>query len=363
MKDKRVEKRMGVTVKSVLLQQLAELVEGELVGDGEVVIHELDALETAGVGAITFLAQAKEAASLESSGASAVIVPMAVESAPLPIIRVRDPYLAAALVHTYLLETPFQAAGVHAKAHVGAGTVVPDQISIAPLAVIGERVHLGRRVIIESGVVIGDDVEIGDDTRILANVTVGRGCRIGSRVTLHPGAVIGSDGYGYATDSRGCHVKRPQVGIVQIDDDVEIGANTCIDRATFGKTWIKSGTKIDNLVQVAHNVVVGENCLLVAQVGISGSTTLGRNVVLGGQVGVSGHVHLEDGVMVAAQGGVVSNQSRGAVLGGTPAIPMKKFARVVAARGRLPEMVTELRRMRKEIAALQGALDVQEKQR
>ncbi len=354
---------MGVMAKSVLLQQLAELVEGELVGNGEVLIQDMDALETAGVGAISFLAQARDAASLLKSGASAVIVPMAVETAPMPIIRVRDPYLAAALVHTYLLETPFQAAGVHAMAHVGAGTVLPDQISIAPLAVIGERVRLGQRVIIESGAVIGDDVRIGDDSRILANVTVRHGCRIGCRVTIHPGAVIGSDGYGYATDSRGCHVKRPQVGIVQIDDDVEIGANACIDRATFGTTWIKSGTKIDNLVQVAHNVLVGENCLLVAQVGISGSTTLGRNVVLGGQVGVSGHIHLEDGVMVSAQGGVISNQSRGAVIGGTPAIPMKKFARVVAAKGRLPEMVTELRRMRKEIAALQNAQDVQEKQR
>lgn len=354
---------MGVMTKSVLLQQLAELVEGELVGDGEVVIHELDALETAGAGAISFLAQAKDAASLKSSGASAVIVPMAVETAPMPIIRVRNPYLAAALAHAYLLETPFQAAGVHAKAHVGAGTVLPEQISIAPLAVIGERVRLGRRVIIASGAVIGDDVWIGDDSRILANVTVGRGCRIGCRVTIHPGAVIGSDGYGYATDNRGCHVKRPQVGSVQIDDDVEIGANACIDRATFGKTWIKAGTKIDNLVQVAHNVVVGENCLLVAQVGIAGSTILGRNVVLGGQVGVAGHIRLEDGVMAAAQAGVHNNQPRGAVSAGTPAIPMKKFARVVAAQVKLPEMVTELRRMRKEIALLQGAQDVQEKQR
>ena len=349
--------------KSVLLRQLAELVQGELIGNGEVLIHELDALETAGVGTISFLAQAKDSASLVSTAASAVIVPMAIETAPLPIIRVRDPYLAAALVHTFLLESPFQATGVHAKAHVGAGTEIPGEISIAPFAFIGERVRLGQRVTIESGVVIGDDVRIGDDCRILANVTVERGCLIGCRVTLHPGAVIGSDGYGYATDSRGVHLKRPQVGIVQIDDDVEIGANACIDRATFGRTWIQAGTKIDNLVQVAHNVVVGENCLLVAQVGIAGSTSLGRNVVLGGQAGVAGHIHLEDGVMAAAQAGVHNNQTRGAVLGGTPAIPMKKFSRVAAAMGKLPEMMTELRRMRKEIAALQGGQDVHEKQR
>jgi len=343
-----------VTVKSVFLRQLSELVQGELVGNGEVQIHELNALETAGQGAISFLAQAKNEASLATTAASAVIVPMAIETAAVPIIRVRDPYLAAAMIHNFLLATSFLATGVHPKAHVGDQTELPDQISIAPLAVIGQRVRLGQRVTIESGVVIGDDVWIGDDTSILANVTVRHGCRIGSRVTIHPGAVIGSDGYGYATDSKGFHVKRPQVGIVQIDDDVEIGANTCIDRATFGKTWIKSGAKIDNLVQVGHNVVVGENCLLVAQVGIAGSTSLGRNVVLGGQAGLSGHIHLEDGVMVAAQGGVHNNQSRGAAIAGTPAIPMKKFARVVAVMGKLPEIVTELRRIRKEIAALQG---------
>ena len=196
---------MGVEVKSVLLRQLAELVQGELVGNGDVKIHELNALETAGAGAISFLAQAKakDEASLAATAASAVIVPMAIETAAVPIIRVRDPYLAAALIHTHLLATPFLATGVHPTAHVGEQTVLPEQISIAPLAVIGQRVRLGQRVTIESGVVIGDDVQIGDDTSIMANVTVRHGCRIGCRVTIHPGTVIGSDGYGYATDSRG----------------------------------------------------------------------------------------------------------------------------------------------------------------
>ncbi len=340
--------------KAVTIQQLADLAQGELIGNGGLKIHALEALDTAGPGTISFLAQAKNAAALETTRASAVIVPLAIESAAMPIIRVRDPYLAAALIHTHLLETPFVATGVHPTAFVGADTIVPEQISIAPLVVIGQRVRLGQRVRIESGVVIGDAVEIGDDSVIHANVTIMGGSRIGARVTIHPGAVIGSDGYGYATDSRGHHVKRPQVGSVEIGDAVEIGANTCIDRGSFGLTRIGAGTKIDNLVQVAHNVVVGENCLLVAQVGISGSTTLGRNVVLGGQAGLAGHIHLEDGVMVAAQGGVHDNQPRGAMIGGTPAIPVRKFARVSAALGKLPEMVAELRRMRKEIAALQA---------
>ncbi len=340
--------------KSVSLQQLTELVQGVLVGNGEVQIQALDALDSAEQGMISFLARAKDAEALKATAASAVIVPLAIETAAMPVIRVRDPYLAAALIHNYLLETPFLATGVHAQAHVGDDTVVPEQISIAPLAVIGNRVRFGQRVTIEAGVVIGDDVQIGDDTRILANVTVRHNCLIGCRVCIHPGAVIGSDGYGYATDNRGYHVKRPQVGIVQIDDDVEIGANVCIDRATFGKTWVKSGTKIDNLVQVAHNVVIGENCLLVSQVGIAGSSTLGRNVVLGGQVGVAGHINLEDGVMASAQSGIVKNQARGLVIGGTPTMPMIKFARVVAALAKLPAMVTELRRLRQEVAGLQG---------
>lgn len=341
-------------MKSVLLRQLAALVQGELVGDGDVEITGLGALDTAGPGMITFLGRAGKDGVLPSTNASAVIVPLIIESAAVPLIRVKDPYLAAALIHTQLLAEPFQAAGVHPRAHVGATTVVPEQIAVGPLAVIGERVRLGERVTIHAGAVIGDQVVIGDDSIIHANVTILSGCRIGCRVIVHPGAVIGSDGFGYATDSRGCHVKRPQVGTVRIDDDVEIGANTCIDRATFGETWIRSGTKIDNLVQVAHNVVVGENCLLVAQVGIAGSTSLGRNVVLGGQVGLAGHIHLDDRVMVAAQGGVHDNQPKGAMIGGSPAIPMKKYARVVAAQNRLPEMVSELRRLRKEIAALQG---------
>ncbi len=343
-----------MNMKNVPLRQLAELVQGELVGNGETLIHELDALDSAGGGAISFLAQVKDEAALESTKAAAVIVPLAIESAILPLIRVRDPYLAAAIIHTHLLATPFQASGVHPTAFVGAETILPEQIAIAPLVVIGQRVRLGQRVRIESGAVIGDGVEIGEDTVIHANVTIMDGCRIGARVTIQPGAVIGSDGYGYATDSQGVHVKRPQVGIVEIGDDVEIGANTCIDRASFGVTRIGAGTKIDNLVQVAHNVVVGEGCLLVAQVGIAGSTTLGRSVALGGQAGLAGHIHLEDGVMVAAQAGVHDNQPKGAVIGGSPAMPMRKFARVAAALGRLPEIVAELRRMRKEIAALQG---------
>ncbi|RUM42246.1 MAG: UDP-3-O-(3-hydroxymyristoyl)glucosamine N-acyltransferase, partial [Desulfocapsa sp.] len=210
------------------------------------------------------------------------------------------------------------------------------------------------------GAVIGDDLQIGDDTVLEANVSIGHGCVIGEKVIIHSGAVVGSDGYGYATDSRGFHVKRPQVGIVQIDDDVEIGANACIDRAAYGITRVKSGCKIDNLVQIAHNVELGENCLIVSQTGISGSTTLGRNVVLGGQVGVTGHIILEDGVMVAAQSGVHNKQKAGTTVGGSPALPMKTYVRAAIQYGKLPQMGKELRKLKKEVATLQEKLEKSE---
>jgi UDP-3-O-[3-hydroxymyristoyl] glucosamine N-acyltransferase len=188
-------------------------------------------------------------------------------------------------------------------------------------------------------------------------------CVIGRRVILHHGAVIGSDGFGFATDRMGVHYKKPQVGTVQIDDDVEIGANACVDRAAFGTTWIKSGARIDNLVMVGHNVVVGENSILVAQVGISGSTTLGRNVVLGGKVGVAGHLHLGDQVMAAAMSGIHSNLPNGAIVGGAPAFEAKSWSRATAAFSRLPDMVKEMRRLRKEVDRLSGLLESSEHQK
>ena len=177
---------------------------------------------------------------------------------------------------------------------------------------------------------------------------------------LYHGVVIGSDGFGFATDRMGCHHKKPQVGIVRIDDEVEIGANSCVDRAAFGVTWIKSGTRIDNLVMVGHNVVVGENSVLVAQVGIAGSTTLGRNVVIGAKTGIAGHLRISDQVMAAAMSGIHNDQPKGAILGGVPAIDVKKWGRSAAAYNRLPEMVKELRRLRKEVERLQTEVETTE---
>lgn len=345
--------------KSFSLKALAKLAEGEVAGDGSVQITAFAPLETAGPGDISFLVKAGQVDKLETFQGSAVIVPMEIESASVPVIRVQNPYLASAKIHTLLLEKVFVAAGVHERAWVAKSADIPSEITVAPMAVIGERVKIGQRVTIESGVVIGDDAHIGDDTVVKANACIGERCNVGSRVIIHAGVVIGADGYGYATDSKGFHTKRPQVGIVQIDDDVEIGANACIDRAAYGVTHVKSGSKIDNLVQIAHNVVLGENCLIVSQAGISGSTTLGRNVVLGGQVGVTGHITLEDGVMVAAQSGVHNRQKAGTTVGGSPTLPMKTYVRAAIQFGKLPEMGRELRRLKKEVAKLQETLEKQ----
>ncbi len=343
-------------IKKVRLQELAELVQGEVMGDGDIVISNVAGLDTAKKGDISFLAKSAKKALLDKTDASAVIVPLDIDEAPQPAIKVKNPYLASAIIHNYLLEEEFVAKGVHEQAYVGSDCTMGEKITIEACAVIGNSVTLGERVRIRAGVVIGDNVTIGDDCDIHPNVVIEEGSILGNRIILHAGTVIGSDGYGYAPDEKGCHIKRPQVGIVQIDDDVEIGANCCVDRAAFGVTWIKAGTKIDNLVQVAHNVVLGENCLLVGQSAVAGSTTLGRNVVLGGKAAVVGHITVNDGVMIAGQSGVNKNFPAGSVVGGTPAIPMKQYAKSAAVFGKIPDLRNDVRRLKKELEEIKKQL-------
>jgi len=347
--------------KIVSVAALAEMVGGQVIGDRHVLIRGFAPLDTAGAEEVTFLAKANMAELLQTTGAGAVIVPLEVtEVDNIPGIRVKDPYLAVAVIHGFFVHEPFQAKGIHPRAFIGEQCLVGRRITVGPLAVLGNRVKLGERVTVEAGAVIGDDVEIGDDSTIKANVTIYNNSLLGKRVTIHAGTVIGSDGYGYSANERGEHIKRPQVGRVRIDDDVEIGANCCIDRAAYGVTWIKSGVKIDNLVQVAHNVVVGENSLLVAQVGIAGSTTLGRNVVLGGQAACSGHITLGDRVMVAARGGVHNDQPQGAVVGGAPAIPIRQWTKACAVFAKLPELQSKVRKNSRAIAELGNTPDNEE---
>lgn len=339
------------------VQQLADLVGGRVEGDGEVRIHALNGIDYAQPGEITFVLDQKQLPLPAGCRASACIAPNGSECAGLPLIVSEQPSVAAAQIHSALLHRPFAASGVHPSAVVGSNCTIPTEVSIGPLVCLGNSVVLGERVTIHPGAVIGDEVSIGDDSVIHANVTVAHGCTIGKRVVLHHGVVIGSDGFGFATDRMGRHYAKPQVGTVRIDDDVEIGANSCVDRAAFGTTWIKAGTRIDNLVMVGHNVVVGENSILVAQVGIAGSTTLGRNVVLGAKAGVAGHLHLDDQVMAAAMSGIHNNQPKGAKVGGAPAFEVKSWGRATAAYSRLPEMVKEMRRLRKEVERLSAIID------
>ena len=345
-----------MTCEKKRLAELAALVQGELVGDPEVLISGVADFDSAVVGEITFVADLKRGARLDECKASAIIVPTAVTEISGPAIRVKNPYLAVARIHALFVAEPFAATGIDALAVVGQDCYIPTEVAISPLVYLGNRVRLGQRVTLHPGVVVYDDAVIGDDVVLYANVTIGHGCQIGNRVIIHSGAVIGSDGFGYATDGNGYHVKRPQVGVVQVDDDVEIGANACIDRATFGKTWIKRGAKIDNLVQLGHNVVIGEDALLVAQVGMAGSTTTGNNVVIGGQVGLAGHIHLGDRVMIAAKSGVHNNLDPGAIVAGIPAISHKTWLRSSGAYAKLPEMVRELRELRRKVAELSRAI-------
>jgi UDP-3-O-[3-hydroxymyristoyl] glucosamine N-acyltransferase len=336
------------------LSELAVLVGGRVIGNGDLRVSGLNGIELAGGDEITFITGKRMAHKLTETRAAACIVPLDLEAPVLPGIQVADPDFAAAVIHNHFLAGPFRARGIHSSAHVGADSKISEEISIGPLVCIGDRVRIGKRVTIYPGVVIGDDSIIGDDTLLYANVTVAERSVIGSRVIIHAGVVIGSDGFGYATDQGGRHMKKPQVGNVRIDDDVEIGANTCVDRAAFGTTRIRSGVKIDNLVMVAHNVDIGENSILVAQAGIAGSTKLGRNVVLGAKAGVAGHLDIGDRVMVAAMSGVHNSLAAGSVVGGAPAFEVKKWGRATAAFGRLPEMVKEIRRLRREIERLSG---------
>lgn len=350
-----IEVRGKQKMKSYTLDELAGLVGGKVVGNGNLRVSGLNGLDQAGEGEITFLLSAKMADRLGASRAAACIVPEGVEPG-MDCIQVADPDYAATVIHRHFLAFPFRATGVHPTAHVGSGCEISQEVAIGPLVCIGDRVRIGSQVTIGPGTVIGDDSVIGDGTVLHANVTVYARTVIGSRVIIHSGAVLGADGFGYATDRTGAHLKKPQVGFVQIDDEVEIGANTCVDRGAFGPTRVRRGAKIDNLVMVAHNVDIGEDSILVAHVGIAGSTTLGRNVVLGGMAAIKGHLQIGDRVMVAAMSGVHNNLPAGSVVGGAPAFDIKKWGRATAAYARLPEMVRELRQLRQEVVRLRRAV-------
>ncbi len=314
----------------------------------------------AGEGHITFFGNAKYLPQLKASRATAALVPRDfAETISAIAIRVENPSLAFAQLLGKFAPAPLHfAPGVHPTAVVASTVILGENVSIQPYAVIEDGAQIGANTIIGAHGYIGHESRIGTDCQLAPRVTVGARTIIGSRVIIHPGTVLGSDGFGFEFVG-GQHVKIPQTGIVQIDDDVEIGANVTIDRARFGRTWIQSGTKIDNLVQIAHNVVVGKHCILCAQVGISGSTRLGNYVTLAGQVGTVGHIEIGDQAIVGAQSGVSKNIGPKEVWFGYPAMPMRESKEQLARIARLAKLTERVKKLEQLLGAAQKSLSAE----
>ncbi|HEX7625273.1 MAG TPA: UDP-3-O-(3-hydroxymyristoyl)glucosamine N-acyltransferase [Anaeromyxobacteraceae bacterium] len=344
------------------LGELARRVGGTVEGDAGEPIVRVAPLEHAGPGDISFFANAKYRAAFEASRASAVLVePDAAVPAGRTLLRVKHAYLAFAKVAT-LFHPPAQAMPVLAEqAFVHPSARVDPSAEVMPFAFVGPDAVVGPRCILHPGVYLGPGARVGADCVLWPNAVVRDRCVLGDRVVLEPGCVVGSDGFGFAFDPQGeagsgpRHYKVPQTGIVVVEDDVELGANTCVDRATLGVTRIGRGAKIDNLVQLAHNVEVGPLSILVSQVGIAGSTKLGTGVMAGGQVGVVGHVHVGDGAKLLAQAGVSHDVPAGEIVLGSPARPRGLAARIEASLSRLPELVKRVRELERKLERLEGA--------
>jgi UDP-3-O-[3-hydroxymyristoyl] glucosamine N-acyltransferase len=311
---------------AVPIGEIVDFVGGEFSGDRNQTIHSVASLAAAKTDQLGFLSNRKYAAELAATGAGAVLVPKKLEGTDARWIRVDDPYFAFAKIMTRWFSNRPLPKGISSKAVVADSAKLAKNVSLGHFAIIGENVVIGNNVTIFQGVSIEAGSVIGDDCIIYPNVVIYDGSQIGNRCIIHSGVVIGSDGYGFATHG-GKHHKIPQIGIVRIEDDVEIGAGTTIDRAALGETVIGEGTKIDNLVQIGHNVKVGKHCLLVSQVGIAGSTELGDYVAVAGQSGFSGHLKIGNRVQVAAKSAVLDDVPDDTKVMGSPAVPFTEFAR------------------------------------
>jgi UDP-3-O-[3-hydroxymyristoyl] glucosamine N-acyltransferase len=338
------------------VKEIADYIGGVVRGDGALEISGLGTLETAGPDALTFLANPKYASKVAETSAGAVIMPPGSERYGRTAIEVSNPYLGFAKLLTLFYTEPHEPMGVLPAAIVSDSAAIGEGASIYPGACIGRNVVIGKRTVIYSGAVLYDDVIIGEECTIHANAVVRERCRVGNRCIIQPGAVIGSDGFGYAPDGGG-YFRIPQIGIVVLEDDVEIGANSCIDRAAIEVTRIGRGTKLDNLVQIAHNCQIGEDCMIVSQVGISGSTKVGNHVTLAGQVGVAGHITIGDNVLVGGQSGVAGSLPPNAAYSGSPTMPHKEWLKSSMVVPRLPELKKTVSALEKRIAELEAKLN------
>ena len=338
------------------LSELASHVRGVIHGDGALPIQGINGLEQARSGEISFYGNAKYKKQLLATKASAVLVPKGTDAqAGVVFVEVQNPHLAFAQISSLMHPPREFLPGIAPGAHIHPDAIIHPTATVMAGAMLEAHSKVGARTVIYPGVYLGPGALIGDDCRLYSNVSVAAACRVGHRVVLHSSCVVGSDGFGFAFNPEGPeHFKVPQVGIVRIEDDVEIGACSCIDRATFGETVIGRGTKIDNLVQIAHNVKVGPLSLLCAQAGVSGSAEIGSGVVLAGQVGVVGHIRVGDLAKVGAQSGVGQSVPDGAVVSGTPAINHAKWLRSSVAFEELSELTKEVRRLRRRVEHLEG---------
>ncbi|MGB7511009.1 MAG: UDP-3-O-(3-hydroxymyristoyl)glucosamine N-acyltransferase [Pelodictyon phaeoclathratiforme] len=347
-----------MTIKDIqrYLEQFFDSVELEGSGDG--VVSSPAKIESAQQGQVSFVANEKYIKYLSSTAASLVLVHRSVSveefSKNTSFIKVSDPYTAFVfLLKKFALPRSIASKGIHATAVIGEGVSIGEDVSIGAFAVIGDRCSIGSNAVIAPHVVLLHDVSVGDDTVLFPSVTCYDGTLIGKRVVIHSGSVIGADGFGFAPQSDGSYVKIPQMGIVEIGDDVEIGANVTIDRATMGSTVIGRGAKIDNLVQIAHNCRIGDDTVIAAQAGISGSVTVGRQCIIGGQAGFAGHLELADGIKVAAQAGISKSFLQpGISLRGYPAQPMRDQLKHEAMLRNLGAMKAKLDALESELKEL-----------
>ena len=337
------------------LKDIARILDGTIDGDENTVINNISGIEDATEGDITFVANPKYIKYIEQTNASAIVCSPDISSESKNLLKVKNPYLAYAKAITFLNPPKKETGTIDERAFIGKDVKLGKNVTIYPFAFIGDGSTIGDNTTIYPNCFLGRKVKIGNNTFLHPNVTIREECIVGNNVIINSGAIIGSDGFGFAPDGAK-KFKIPQLGIVQIDDDVEIGACTTIDRATMGKTWIKRGAKLDNLIQVAHNCTIGEDSIIIAHTGISGSTHIGDRVTMAGQSATAGHVKIGNDVTVGARGGVAVDVPPGQIVSGAPHMPHRDWLRSTLIFRKLPEMNQTIKELKKKITELESKI-------